>query len=417
MQRANLRPLPQNKNPVGTRCITLTIPDDDEWENQLWSEAYRLGLWQLWERDLGHNGAIIARRWKKALFTWKHCSPGKDTSIEESEYEMSVCEQLRFHNGKLQGFCCGVWTDITGQEMFDLEHPGQQGNGAPQPGSGQTICYHIAQQAGYQYLVPTLVNTGDVLTFTNLGGAASDWGLGSISPWWCPNGERFLAGECQGGTEDLIGSDPMPTAPHMSLIVQIAGTWYSALSPVTVPGGVSNAAIVVQLNDDVLGDDPGNYSADVCVKNNQVGTWSHTFIFSTGTHGWTAEASPLSGGWDGSKFIGHNGMTAYENRIYIPATPAFGITAFSVKLNTDLALAGGLEFDSYTTTPPSGPATTLYNQGLANGSVANRNATVAGSLTLPVGAVCLELENTGSTGGTYDETLEVTLSGNGVDPF
>ena len=290
MQRANLRPLPANKHPSGARCITLTIPDDDEWENQLWSEAYRLGLWQLWERDTGHNGTIVARRWRQALFTWKRCTPvPKDRSIDESEYEMSVCEQLRFHNGRLQGFCCGEWVDIMGQdEITDLAHLGQQGGNATQPAPGETACYHIDQQASFQYLLPTVVSSGDVLTFSNLGGAASDGVFSSLSPWFCPDGNSFFGGICQPGTASNLGTDPLPTAPHMSLIVQIAGTWYSALSPITVPGGVTGAQVMVQLNDNVLSDDNGNYSADACLANNQFGNFTHTFDFLTGSHGWTA---------------------------------------------------------------------------------------------------------------------------------
>jgi len=75
----------------------------------------------------------------------------------------------------------------------------------------------------------------------------------------------------------------------MSLIAKIDGTYYSVLPgvPFTVPGGVAQQNMMFQVNDDPITNNQGSWTFDVCAQNNQIGTFSHTFDFSTGMHGWT----------------------------------------------------------------------------------------------------------------------------------
>jgi len=183
---------------------------------------------------------------------------------------------LRVQNGKLQALCCGEWTDIPGQPAQGVGGPGQPGSGSeqPNPGGGQA-CYQGQMPATGSWLVPTIVSAGDTVELTDAQGAGQD---GTVSPWYCPNGQTFFAGACI-GIAGVSGSDPLPTANHMSLLFKIDGTYYSAMSgPVTVPGGVSNANVEVVVNDSVLSDNSGSYTFGVCVTNNAALDWTHCWL-------------------------------------------------------------------------------------------------------------------------------------------
>lgn len=169
----------------------------------------------------------------------------------------------------------------------------QPGNGTaqPPPGGGTAEnCYQL--QANNRLLLPTVINSGDDIVVTSQSGAGND---GGHTTWYCPDGSVFLAGLCVPGTGGLSGGDPLPTANHMSLIIEIAGVFYSLESGTfTVPGGVINQQAVVQVNDSVLSDNSGSYSVCIKITNNQVPNWVHTFDFTLTTGGWTPELA--SGG-------------------------------------------------------------------------------------------------------------------------
>jgi hypothetical protein len=280
------RALPEHKTPPGTRCISLTIPDDDEWEQQLYSEANRLAVWHFWRFDEAHSGTIVARRWRKAFKTWRHCqkviqisggADGDENMIRQNP--ANPCELQTSING----------TDWCTFADFSLcfANPNQPGDGAPQParGGGQD-CYFGQMSAINRYLVPVPVNTGDVLDLQDAIGAGND---GTLSPWFCPTGETYFAGACIVGTGGPSGTDPLPSANHMRLIWKIGGSYYDAMGgPFTVPGGVVNIQPELQVNDSDITDNSGSYHFKVCVTNNALGAWSHTFDFTVDNGGFAA---------------------------------------------------------------------------------------------------------------------------------
>lgn len=336
------------------------------------------------------------------------------TLIDESEYEMALCEQLRLQDGKLQALCCGEWTDIPGQEGVTLDGPTQPGSGSPQPAAGggcQT--YHARVNANSQWLIPTVVNTGDVLNFSGAKGAGTD-GTGI---WYCPDGEVFIAGGCFGG-QFTSGGDPAPAISHMRLIVKIgSSTYYPADGgSITVPAGISGANAVLQVNDASLGDNSGDYVVDVEVCNNVATRYSHTWNFATGPGAWSVAAG-LSGGWVGGKFVGFLNSTALNNRIHLCLPTGAQIDHFTVKVNIEHTLGGGVDFDTYVTCPVTTQNGNPYHQTLANGSTADQNATISAALTIPSGTHDVQIEATGETTAAYSEILSVTLEGPGTDPF
>lgn len=167
-----------------------------------------------------------------------------------------------------------------------LTPPSQPGEGSKQPSSGGGTAQYCQQLfANSKLLLPLIVSTGDVIDLISASGAGND-GTGLI--WNCPNGDVFFAGFCQTSSSALVGTDPLPTAPHMSLIANVGGTYVAlSSSPYTVPSGVSNATVTIQINDDDLTNNSGAYQICVNVTNNQLASWSVTLDFALSRHGFT----------------------------------------------------------------------------------------------------------------------------------
>lgn len=223
--------------------------------------------------------------------------PEPPVTVEGDLDMSSLCELLRFSDGKLQALCCGEWVDITGQ-AGGIGGPDQPGGGTPQPEPGACISYHAVIAANMQWYLPTTVTAGDVLTFSNPHGAAQD-GSGS-GIYYCPAGDIFFAGSCTGvyGTD---GADPVPTEAHMGTVAQIAGVWYGTQNPITIPGGVLNAPVIFQVNDSSLGDNSGGYTFDVEVCNNASPAWEREVDFTLSPGPFSPRGTPTftanSGHW------------------------------------------------------------------------------------------------------------------------
>lgn len=408
--------LPDVVNPPDRLCFMVPVPNDRKHIGAFFGALFNLTSARFWQDDPDHTALAVAQVWRDIFDELRQsdCNPVCPVPISEMEYEMSICEQLRFQDGKLQGLCCGEWVDIAGQGDIVIGGPGQQGGDQPQPVPGGCLTYHAQFSAKSQYNVPTAVSAGDTLTFSNPQGSGHD---GTVSPWKCPNGQTFFAGQCigLGGTS---GTDPAPAIDHMALIALIGGVYYPAFSgTITVPAGVVNAEIIIQTNDSNLDDNSGSYALDIEVCNNAVATsYSHLFNFVSGPNGWQVQGSN-GAGWSAGAFRGLVTITSNENRIYLDFPAGTSITAFSVKIDTESTLGGGVEVDQYTGPGTTGTGTLLYSQGLANGSTANRNATVAASIAVTGLAQSLLIQSSGEVIATYNDIFSVTLSGNGPDPF
>jgi len=277
------RPVSSFEAPVG---LVLVDPCDNpdvsvafrsEWLPYIIGALKQLVLQTTWATDDANALWLVQERAMNLLQCFMQatapvvCLP----PVQEMEIDLAICEQLRFQDGKLQALCCGEWTDIAGQPPQGIGGPGQPGGGSEQPpADGGSACYNGQMPATGGWLVPTIVSAGDTVELTEAQGAGQD---GTLSPWYCPNGQTFFAGACI-GAGGVSGSDPLPSVNHMSLLFLIDGVYYDAMNgPVTVPGGVSNVPVEVVLNDSVLSDNSGSYAFKVCVTNNQAGSWSSLF--------------------------------------------------------------------------------------------------------------------------------------------
>lgn len=320
MQKQSLRFLPANKSPTGTRCIQITIPDDDDWERDLYSEMYRLGIWALWERDEGKNGAKVARIWRQAFKTWQHCEPptlpalgvdSEDFMIRQNPDNPCLLES------SVDGQTWCVWADLSKCMNFGSQPGSGNSPQPPKPGGSQEYCYKL--NANSALLIPVAINAGDTIQITSQSGAGWDGGELSLVPfpiWRCPDGQQFFAGQCVGNQVTDSG-DPLPTSKHMAIIARIGSNFYDLQSgPLTVPSGIANQQFSIQVNDSALDNNQGSY--DVCIKvtNNAAATWCHDLDFALNPYGFAPfplDDSPGGSYVPGTGFVGVTGTINPSN--------------------------------------------------------------------------------------------------------
>jgi len=283
MQRQSVRDLPPNRNPVGTRCIQIFIPDDDEWERDLYGEVSRLALWMLWERDVTKSGKPVADRWLRAIKTWRHCDgsplPTGVGLMEDFELPLRVdCDCNVFVT------CCdGTEKQILTSDQVKALMSGQPGPGSeqPQPGGG-CVTYHGVMGAAGPWYVPTVFNSGDTIEFVSFDGVTFD---GGGIDWRCADGGLFFAGANTGVKVNDPG-DPINTTAHQKIIASINGTFYDVFpGPFTIPGGISNGQMQLQINDSDLSNDAGTLTFDLKVCNQQDQSWTSIFSFELSDYG------------------------------------------------------------------------------------------------------------------------------------
>lgn len=406
-------PLPVPADPNKWICVQMMIPDSLGHRAAFLGAISNLGTWRVWQRDTDHNGTIVAQLWQKARRTVQFlmCTNEPPELVIEWESDMDICEALRYHNGKLQGFCCGTWQDIGSDDnSAPSGGAGQPGGGQPQPqpGGGQQ-CYDLAWDASGVGNIPTIVSAGDVLTLQSASGAGNTPG---DARWYCIDGLTFFAGGCT-GIGQLNGGDPLAATFRGKLIYNINGTYYPATigTPFTVPGGISNQPVTIQANFPLSGAN-GSYKANVCATNNATTSFTHVFNFVTSSGGWTPdtncpgdiEAIYVPGsGWEGS-MPACQPTTMY---LYMSRVATHAVTLQSVEFGYTIGAGTGLavEAEFYTNiglygTVPTAPGT--YNYLMS--------AVVAGVNILSVRWV------SGAAASTIT-LVSMTVHGLGVDPF
>lgn len=348
--------------------------------------------------------------------------------IEEMAYDMSICEQLRYNPAthKFEGLCCGVWEPIPGQAGVQIGGPTQEGSGAPQPAPGGGCqVYHAVFDANGQYLLPTVVNSGDVLSFSNSGGAATNGDISGL--WYCPNGQTFFAGQCIGFPGNKVG-DETTAVGTMAIIANINGVWYKAFEgTITVPGGVSNAQVYLQANDSPLDDNKGSYSVDVEVCNNSVGTWSHTIDFALNDGGfvvYSANPTELLGQWvAGTGWTwteGVNGSSVARRGLILQKTLTIpAITRVSLLCSFTKGV-----YDAAETAQEIASNTTAWVSRLDSAAVEGANVIIDSGVLAPASITDTFIRLitdrqastvVGFTGNTVAKSI--TYYGNGANPF
>jgi len=399
--------LPIDVNPPTKICFQIEVPNDIYHIGAFMGQIFQLARWWSWAEDPAHTAKVVADIWLDIFNNIKRCPPppsigGADEGVE----------QLIRQNPDNP---CQLQTSIDGQTWctfadFSLCLPAapQAGDGTPQPpsGGGQT-CYRLTFAANSKALLPAPVNAGDTLTLQSATGAGND---GTISPWQCPDGSTFFGGICISGTGGTSGGDPLNTSKHMCLLYKIAGVYYDAtLGPFSVPGGIVNEQVEIQVNDSAISDNAGSYQIEVCATNNQAASWSHTFDFLVSDGGWVLNNGTLVDTWAAG--IGWQDATVFADRgIQLKrALASRTVTGITLYFNMS-SPAGTATWDCEI----AAPAFVLFNSGTpsAGANIKGGNGSAAAT------ELVISVFSSVGSGNVGSSTLtKIVVTGEGTDPF
>jgi hypothetical protein len=265
--------LPNVVDPPKTICFQIDVPDDPQHIAAFLGSIFDLSKPYHWANDDAHTAIAVGAVWKRIFLALRrnNCKYPNSPSIGTDGDDLMIRQNPDnpcLLESSIDGQTWCAFADIS----LCLPTTGQQGGGAPQPPFGGCQTYHASMSSKDKYLVPTLVSSGDTLELTNFGGG---WNDGTLLDWFCPDGTNFTLGICVPGTFTLDAGDPLPTDPHMSLIMEIDGVFYPSGGILTVPAGVLNAQVTIQANDSSLNDNNGSISFDVAVCNNTAPAGAH----------------------------------------------------------------------------------------------------------------------------------------------
>jgi len=260
--------LPEVVDPVDTLCVTVPVPNEPYHRAAFMGAMLSLARAFNWSNDESHTAIDVANVWDRIYqgLSYVECGePIYPVPIQESEYEMSVCEQLRFQNGRLQGLCCGEWTDIDGQQG-SIPNAGTQPppGGDVEPGTCQQ--FNLAIQGNQRVLLPVQVDDGYIITIS---AAQGGWFDGNpLHAWQCPSGQTYALGACVSAGPTDAGS-PIPALPTGRLIAEVGAATLDAYNTViVVPNGTGPTDMFLQMNDATLTDNQGSITVTVEVCQN-----------------------------------------------------------------------------------------------------------------------------------------------------
>jgi len=423
--------LPEVIDPAKSQCFQIPVPDD-KYHVAAFMGAIKSLTWQKnWARDSAHTARDVAAVWLEIFNNLERCisaAPGVGFAGAGGDDELML-RQNPDNPCELQNSVDGV-TWCTWADLSLCISPAQPGGGSPQPTPGGGMqCYNGKMSANGQWLLPTAVSTGDTINLSDVNGA----GFAGGSNWYCGDGSIFVAGFCIDGTQGYLGSNPVPLAPTMAFIVNIGGTFYAIAQETnfTVPGGISNAPVSFQVNDDTLADNYGDYTFKVCVTNNQAEPWAHTLLFAASPQRFSiAPYNPgidpgtnyvLGDGWESGQTKSNDGSPTarytVDNIVYDFAenTTLTRITAtYDMTVGTN---AGGSTLGAAAQTRVSGVDTTRAFNAASNGSgqvVSWTGSVVCDGIRL---AGLISDAGGGGTGTGSMTWLQVIVEGEGFDPW
>lgn len=392
--------LPDDLNPPDTVCVQLQVPNDPKYIAAFWGAILDLSAGFNWANDAGHNAILAARRMRLMYLAAQLGDCSQPCTPIVPGFTLDDCMNIRQDpdNPCLLREVCPDGS--LGCVIYDgsLCRPSPQpGAPQPQPPPGGCLSYDISLWASQMALVPVLLNAGDTIELLSASGATADGG----TDWFCPTGNYFIAGACV-GTVVLEGTDPVPTAGHMSVLANIGGTLTPLPigTPVTVPGGVSNAQPVLQVNDSTLSDDSGNLTLKVKVCNNAspvAPEWCYKFDFTVSDGGFVTAS-----GYGGA-YVGGTGWTAPVGFLGLLKTFPIAAETSSIFVSGVFNFPLGQIGYNYAN-PPGGLLSTEYS-GPVN------------TTFVPVNTVPGALFFIGSDGTHGTVLTSVTLAGFGPNPF
>lgn len=418
-------PLPTVVHPPDTICFKVHVPNDRAYIGAFYGAIYALTYSQNWARDTAHTAADVSRVWT-AIFDEllageceipQHVLHG--TEVEEFMPLRVDCDCNVFIT------CCdGTEAQILTADQVRALLAGQPGTATPPPAGGGCRNYNGKIGAAAPWFLPPVVSDGDTIEIIEASGA---WNDGGEIPWRLYTGDRSFNG-ANIGQRTTVGSDPLPAAPHMALIAQIDGTFYDlSAGAVTVPGGVSNAQVTLQANDDPLSNNAGDISFILKVCNNQPLLWHHVFDFTVNSfadlftfpqHGYLL--APMGHYEPGTGYVGDY-VTATDGKGFHGILMSLAEVIDYTEARVDFTIAAGtyasvstqysFEYNYY-------PGPTSHNQVTL--PTMPTSPQIDGT---PISSTNLEIQfltglrDDGADPGGNVVLQKLTISGSGTDPF
>jgi len=268
--------LPAVVDPPGRICFQIRVPDEPQHVAAFLGAIYDLAKPYKWANDDAHTAIDVGAVWFGIFEALRRnsceCSP--DVGIGGDD--MPRLRQNPTNPCLLEQECLpDQWVTLFDASLCLQSSPGQPSPGGPGPGPGEAQQFCLSLNANGQVLLPIAVQEDWTIEIMQRQGGWTDGG----GDWNCPNGQSYILGLCS-GVGGLDGSDPLPTALHMSVIAQIDTLFYNGNAIITVPHGLSDQKVVFQANDATLSDNFGTVS--FCVKVTAAAVLPHTIAY---THG------------------------------------------------------------------------------------------------------------------------------------
>lgn len=289
--------LPENPNPPDTICVQLQVPNDPAYIAAFWGVILDLSAGFNWANDSAHTAKLAAKRMRQMYLQaqFGNCPPPCADNGPGFQLVNDMNVKQDPNNPCLLREVCPDGS--LGCTIFDasLCKPNTApGAGTTPPVGGACQDYEFLVDTSVPTLMPFLVNTGDTLKIDKATGAAAE-----LYVWYCPDGEYYLLGGCAGGAH-TAGADPVNTFPHMALIWKIGSNFYGSAigSTFTVPGGVTEAMVWLQVNTSSLADVSGQERVDITFCNNSAPpatTWCQLLDFTLSPHGANARIEANGG--------------------------------------------------------------------------------------------------------------------------
>lgn len=253
------------------------------------------------------------------------------------------------------------WTDVFSARQCavdtvkDMIGRGEIPGGAnPEP--AQCFDLDLTVLANSSRLIPLAITSGWTLRFTDVKGAWNDGNIGH--DWVCPDGHWFLFGGCSPQVEGTQSGDPIPTIPHMKLILRLPDGTYAAIpldgTPYVVPQGQPEGNTFLLANDSVLADNQGSVSLHLLACNTELKCY--IWDFSLSDCGFAAGGYMAFGPDSDGRVMGQYGAAAWETTDNYSPTFNYSDRAVSIHRSFDSLLAFKIEvvYDYTAGTSPFG---------------------------------------------------------------
>lgn len=304
--------LPDPVTGYTTICALLQIPDNPAYIAAFKGHLAQLGRWHIWDKTYTPDdtrASEAAQLWRTLLA--ETLVIGDCATMGVTNLRVQDCELQAQFTGSEEWIVIGTFADCAdtrAQQLIDSLIAdgtliGVQGiqdliadgtligspQQAPEPRPQEGTCkdFYITLDGNGKWLCPVPIYAGDSIEVIAVSGG---WGDGG-GDWRCPDGRKYLLGECL-GAEIFIGTDPKPSIPHMVLIGHDGSTYWDMRQGTVHTPTLTVQAFALQANDATIADNWGSVNVHVrvcantyagdCAPANRYLTWAETEYCYTG---------------------------------------------------------------------------------------------------------------------------------------